>query len=150
VQELQADPTLPIARMPEAGVTLPALVVGHEPAYGLTALSLAGGRLLVPGDLGPEGAARRVRIAASDVSLARRPPEDSTILNILPARIAAAEPLDAVQVMAVVALGADGAGARVLARVTRKSWDALGLAPGQPVFAQVKGVALIHRESPAA
>ncbi|WP_448190467.1 molybdenum ABC transporter ATP-binding protein [Azospirillum sp. sgz301742] len=150
MQELQADPTLPIARMPEAGVTLPALVEGHEPAYGLTALSLAGGRLLVPGDLGPVGAGRRVRIAASDVSLARHPPLDSTILNVLPGRVTAAEPQDGVQVMAVVALGEDGRGARMLARVTRKSWDFLGLAPDQPVFVQIKGVALIHQEAPAA
>ncbi|AWK85456.1 molybdenum ABC transporter ATP-binding protein [Azospirillum thermophilum] len=148
LQDLQSDPALPIARMPEAGVTLPATVAGHDPAYGLTALDLAGGRLQVPGDLGPVGAARRVRIAASDVSLARHPPEGSTILNALPARILAAEPQDHVQVMAVVALGdgAGGTGARVLARVTRKSWDALALAPGQPVFVQIKGVALVHQE----
>ena len=149
LQELQADPTLPIARMPEAGATLAAVVEGHDPAYDLTALTLAGGRVLVPGDLGPAGAARRVRIAASDVSLARRPPAGSTILNALPARIVAAEPQGTVQVMAVVALGEDGSGARILARVTRKSWDLLGLAPGQPVFAQIKGVALIHRGAPA-
>ena len=149
VQELQADPSLPIARMPEAGVTLPATVEGHEPAYGLSALTLQGGQLLVPGDLGAVGTVRRVRIAASDVSLARRPSSDSTILNTLPARILFATPQDGVQMMAVVALGEDGLGARMLARVTRKSWDALALAPGQPVFAQVKGVALIHQEGRA-
>jgi molybdate transport system ATP-binding protein len=148
VQELQADPALPIARMPEAGVTLPAVVAGHDGAYGLTALDLAGGRLLVPGDLGGTGTHRRVRIAATDVSLARRPSEGSTILNVMPARVVAAEPQDAVQVMAVVALGDDGQGARMLARVTRKSWEMLGLAPGQPVFAQVKGVALVSKEVP--
>lgn len=147
MQELQADPALPIARMPEAGVTLPAVVEGHEAAYGLTALSLAGGRLLVPGDLGAVGTARRVRIAASDVSLARQPPSGSTILNSLPARVMAAEPQDGVQMVAVVALGDDGLGARMLVRVTRKSWDLLGLAPGQAVFAQIKGVALIHRSA---
>ncbi|HYG90265.1 MAG TPA: molybdenum ABC transporter ATP-binding protein [Azospirillum sp.] len=144
MQELQADPTLPIARMPEAGVTLPAVVTGHDAAYGLTALDLPGGRLLVPGHLSAAGTGRRVRIAASDVSLARQPPSGSTILNVLPARIVAAELQDGVQVMVVVALGEDGQGARMLARVTRKSWDALGLAPGQPVFAQVKGVALVQ------
>ncbi|PWC42374.1 hypothetical protein TSO221_21580 [Azospirillum sp. TSO22-1] len=88
-----------------------------------------------------------MRIAASDVSLARHPPQDSTILNALPGRIAATEPQDGVQVMA---LGEDGGGARLLARVTRKSWDALGLAPGQPVSVQIKGVALVNREASAA
>jgi molybdate transport system ATP-binding protein len=37
----------------------------------------------------------------------------------------------------------DAGGARLLARVTRKSADALQLAPGKAVFAQVKGVALL-------
>ena len=144
MQELQADPALPIARMPEAGATLPAVVEGHDEAYGLTLLGLDGGRLLVPGALGNVGTRRRVRIAASDVSLARHPQTGSTILNVLPARIVAAERHDDVQVMAVVALGDGGQGARMLARVTRKSWDALELAPGQDVFAQIKGVALVQ------
>ncbi|NYZ13066.1 molybdenum ABC transporter ATP-binding protein [Azospirillum sp. RWY-5-1] len=142
--ELQSDPSLPIARLPEAGVTLPAVVEGFEAAYGLTTLALDGGTLQVPGELGPPGSRRGIRIAASDVSLARRPPEGSTILNALPARILKAEPPDGVQMTAVVALGPAGTGARLLARVTRKSWDLLGLAPGEPVFAQIKGVALVQ------
>lgn len=146
MRELQADPALPIARMPEAGVTLPATVAGREDAYGLTVLALDGGRLLVPGDLGAGGTTRRVRISASDVSLARTPPRDSTILNAPPGRIVAAEPQDDVQVIAVVGLGEDGGGARLLARVTRKSWETLGFAPGQAVYVQIKGVALVHRE----
>lgn len=142
--ELQSDPSLPIARLPEAGVTLPAVVEGFEAAYGLTTLALQGGTLQVPGELGPPGARRSIRIAASDVSLARRPPEGSTILNALPARILKAEPQDGVQMTAVVALGPEGIGAHLLARVTRKSWDLLGLAAGEPVFAQIKGVALVQ------
>lgn len=146
---LQADPRLPIARLPEAGVTLPARVVGQEAAYGLSVVEIAGGRLLVPGDLGPADAPHRLRIAASDVSLARQPPAGSTILNVLPARVLAVEPQDAVQMLVVLELG-DRDGARLLARITRKSHDLLGLAPGQPVFAQIKGVALVHTElSPA-
>ncbi|MEI7611024.1 MAG: molybdenum ABC transporter ATP-binding protein, partial [Rhodospirillaceae bacterium] len=105
---LQADPTLPLARMPEAGVTLAATVEGADPAYGLATLRLEGGRLLVPGGPQAVGAARRVRIAASDVSLARQPAAESTILNILPARILAVEPQDGVQMMAAIGLGPEG------------------------------------------
>ena len=47
------------------------------------------------------------------------------------------------QVNIVARLGADGAGARIAARVTRKSLDALRLGPGAPVFAQIKSVALV-------
>ena len=42
----------------------------------------------------------------------------------------------------MLALGADGSGARLLSRLTRKSWDALGLENGMSVHAQVKAVAL--------
>ena len=143
LEALQADPALPIARMPEAGATLRATVESFESAYGLATLALAGGRLLVPGAPEAVGTARRIRIAASDVSLAREPAAGSTILNTLPARILAAEAQDGVQIMVAIGLGDDGRGARLLARVTRKSWDGLGLAPGQPVFAQIKGVALV-------
>ena len=84
-----------------------------------------------------------MRIGASDVSLARQHPGPSTILNVLPARVAAAEPQDAAQMNVVVRLGRAGEGARLLARVTRKSWEALGAAPGDLVHAQVKSVALV-------
>ncbi|CAH2602107.1 molybdate ABC transporter ATP binding subunit [Rhodovastum atsumiense] len=141
--ELQADPKLPVARLPEAGVTLKAQVEGFDAEYDLTMLALPGGRLQVPGVFGEAGTTQRIRITASDVSLARHPDDGSTILNVLPARIVAAEKLNHAQIMAVMALGEAGEGDRVLARVTRKSWDLLGLAPGELVYARVKGVALM-------
>ena len=112
---LQADPALPIARPPEAGVTLTARVESFDAAYGLAFPALPGGRLLVPGDMERIGAPRRIRITAADVSLACAPATSSTILNILPARILAGEPQDAVQMMAAIGLGEDGLGARLLA-----------------------------------
>ena len=39
-------------------------------------------------------------------------------------------------------LGEDGKGARILARLSKYSWDALALKRGSQVFAQVKAVAL--------
>jgi molybdate transport system ATP-binding protein len=38
--------------------------------------------------------------------------------------------------------GADGTGAHLLSRLTRKSWEALGLSEGVSVYAQVKAVAV--------
>ncbi len=43
----------------------------------------------------------------------------------------------------VLALGTGGSGARILARITRRSWDALDLRDGIDVFAQIKGVSLV-------
>jgi len=89
-----------------------------------------------------------VRIAASDVSLARDPPRESTILNILPVRILSATRVNAQEMLAVLSLKADGSGPRLLARVTRRSWEQLGLAKEAAVYAQIKSVALAPATKP--
>lgn len=139
---LQTDPTLPIARLSEAGVTMAAEVVGVDPTYHLTELAVSGGRLIVPGTLGGIGSRRRARVVAADVSLTRSAAPDSSILNILPARVVSAEKLDDSRLVVALALGANGMGARLLSHVTRRSWEALGLGIGETVFVQVKSVAL--------
>ena len=42
----------------------------------------------------------------------------------------------------VLALGSDGKGARILARITQRSWDQLKLVEGHLVHAQIKSVAM--------
>ena len=64
-----------------------------------------------------------MRVIAGDVSLAREPPRESSILNVGPGRILQAKPVDTDEIVAVVSLGADGSGARLLSRLTRKAWD---------------------------
>lgn len=139
--ELEADPSLPLLRLPEAGVTLAGQVIGQDAAYGLLRIAVDGGELVAPG----EGTGTvRLRISAADVSLSTRQPEGSSILNILPARIIAAEAEGAAMIV-VLGLGPGGEGARLLSRVTRRSWDDLALSPGAAVFAQVKGLAFAPR-----
>ena len=142
---LEADPQLPLLKAPEAAVTLAATVVGIDDAYALTTLAVAGGTLVVPGREGSPGTLRRLRIGASDVSFSRSPATETTILNCLPARIVSVSRLDgdSAQMNIVAALGVNGDGVRIVARVTRKSQEALGLATGNPVFAQIKSVALL-------
>jgi molybdate transport system ATP-binding protein len=147
---LQADPALPLARSRDAAVSLPAVTAGHDARYGLLALDVPGGRFLVPATPADAGRPKRLRIMAGDVSLATVAVEGSTILNALPARILSAEPLGEAELTVLLALGADGAGARILARVTRRSWDDLGLTVGQAVVAQVKGVSLMTSGAPPA
>ena len=50
--------------------------------------------------------------------------------------------LDPYEVLVVINVGERGNGARLLSRMSRKSWEELGLAEAQNVFAQVKYVAL--------
>jgi molybdate transport system ATP-binding protein len=142
LEDLQSDPSLPLAISRDAAVTLDGVVEAHDGGYRLLTLSVRGGALVAPAPSAAVGEHRRIRVIASDVSLARETPGPSSILNILPARIASSKRLGEDEIVAVLALGAEGTGARLLSRLTRKSWDALGLADGMDVYAQVKAVAL--------
>ena len=140
--ELQSDPSLPLAMARDAAVTLDATVESYDSAYGLLTLTVRGGRFTEPAEAAPPGERRRIRVIAGDVSLAREPPGPSSILNTQEARVVGAKDVDLSEVVVIVALGADGQGARLLSRLTRKAWDRLGLADGAPVYVQVKAVAL--------
>lgn len=88
----------------------------------------------------PVGKAVRIRILARDVSLATSEPHNTSIQNQLRCSIQSITP-DAhpSQVMVVLKCGAN----EVLARVTKRAVEELGLQVGQPLWAQVKSVALV-------
>lgn len=141
---LQTDPSLSLVAAPDAAVMLEGRVESIDEVYALTTFAVSGGALIVPGRQGEKGAERRLRIAASDVSFTLSAATDTTILNCLPARIVSVDgSAGGPQVNIIAALGSDGTGARIAARITRKSQTALALAPGTQVFAQIKSVALI-------
>lgn len=137
---LQSDPTLPLFRRRDATVSLDGTAGSYDPAYGLLTLNVHGGTFLVPSSPVRPGTHRRLQIAARDVSIATAP-ANSTILNILPARILSTTPAGDHELVAILALG-DGTGAHLLARVTRQSWTRLNLYVGQPIHAQIKAAAL--------
>ncbi len=139
---LQSDPALPLAAAREAAVSLDATVLAYDDKYGLATLSINGADIVVPSRPLTPGAPCRLRIGASDVSLSLAPPGPSTIVNVLAARVLDGGLIGPQEATAVLGLGADGGGARLLARVTRHSWDRLGLSPGLAVHAQIKGAAL--------
>jgi molybdate transport system ATP-binding protein len=144
LSDLQTDPRLPLIAAPDAAVMIEGRVDSIDEAYALTSFAVPGGILVVPGRQGAKGSERRLRIAASDVSFTRTAATDTTILNCLPALIVSVDGhANDAQVNIIAALGASGDGARIAARITRKSLDALALAPGTPVFAQIKSVALV-------
>lgn len=124
----------------DVGTLLEAVIDRHDAAYGLTALSTAIGPLMTPRlDLLP-GMRRRVRVQARDVMLSRARPEGLSALNVFPAVVLGvdAEVGDSASRLVRLTCG-DGT---LLARITRRSVDVLGIAPGLPVFAIVKSVAL--------
>lgn len=139
--DLQSDAALPLAGARDAAVSLPGRAGSFDAGYGLLSVEIAGGTVLMPSSSLPPGQPLRVRIAARDVSLAARAVE-SSILNCLPARIVAATEAGGFELVVTLALGEAGDGARLLSRLTQRSWDQLGLTVGGMVYAQVKGVAL--------
>ncbi|MDR1063314.1 MAG: molybdenum ABC transporter ATP-binding protein [Azoarcus sp.] len=125
----------------DAGVVLETTVAAHE-ADGLARLEFPGGRLYVSGHGKAPGSRLRCRIHASDVSLALNAHRDTSILNVLPATVAAVA--DAVAPgHALVQLQLADGGPLLLARITERSRRALAIAPGLAVVAQVKSVALL-------
>lgn len=138
LQDVLVQLDVPVLGGSNAGSVIEGTVASYDFADELTCLEFPGGRLWVPDEVGPAGASLRLRVAASDVSLCRTPPVDSTILNILRAEVEALEPAHGAAMLVRLALGED----RIVARVTRRSVRELGLQVGDPVFAQIKSVAV--------
>jgi molybdate transport system ATP-binding protein len=131
----------PMAGRFEAGAVLAVRVAAHDAGWGLTELTGVFGKLTVPRLHAPVGSALRVRIRARDVILAATPPTGISALNVLAGRVEAVVPIEDAALEVQLRLG----GERLLARVTRRSGEALGLAPGREVFAVIKTVAIDRR-----
>jgi molybdate transport system ATP-binding protein len=150
LDELMADSRLPIARSPQASTILEARVGPYSVEDGLTVLDIGGERLFVPRRIAKEGGTDRIRIAATDVSLAVDRPSLTTILNVVPVRVKDIHPLDGGQVNVLVGIGHRDEGPSLLVRITRRALRVLGFAPGQDMYAQVKAVSLIASSDPLA
>jgi len=140
--ELMTRLDLPLAHEEEASAVIDAVVAEHDAHYHLTTLEFDGGRMTVGRSSQPLGARVRLRIHARDVSLSLQRHDDSSILNILPAQVMAIENAGVAQVLVKLCLGSGGC-TPLLARITRKSADALALAVGMPLYVQIKSVALM-------
>lgn len=139
--ELLVRPDLPPAREDDAVAVLSGRVAGHDDAYALSDVDVGGVQFTVPLVDRPIGAAVRLRVHARDVSIALAPPGGTSILNVVPARVGALAPLGPSQVLVRLECG-DGAAGPLLARITRRSRDRLGLTEGLAVHAQVKSIAI--------
>jgi molybdate transport system ATP-binding protein len=133
---LQRLDLLPDAEIGEGGALLEMTVARHDEAFGMTVLASAAGEIRVPRIAAGAGASVRLRIRARDVMIATERPHGLSALNVLAGRVATISPGSG----ALVDVSIDCSGQPVLARITRQSTQALGLAPGQPVYAVVKTV----------
>ncbi|WP_180125028.1 molybdenum ABC transporter ATP-binding protein [Rhodoferax sp. BLA1] len=131
---------LPIRLGEDAGVVLDAVVAERDATWHLARVTFPGGSLWVRDGGHALGSAVRVRILARDVSVALHPVLDTSILNCLPATVDQLAPDDHPALMLLRLKLGDSP---LIARLTQRSAAGLGLAPGQPVWVQIKAVALI-------
>lgn len=134
---------LSLAQGDAAAAIVRGAVQAHEAAFHLTHVQFSGGvlQLVTPPRLAarPIGQAVRLRIQARDVSLTKQRQDGTSILNVLPVHVREWRDDSTGYVMVTL----DAQGTRLLARITQKSAATLALARDLPLFAQVKGVALL-------
>ncbi|AHD03761.1 molybdenum ABC transporter ATP-binding protein [Leisingera methylohalidivorans] len=135
--EVLSDSAVLPAGVRAAGALLEAQVARHH-ADGLTELNAGGVPLFLPQIAKSIGSPVRVRILAHDVILSRHRPEGLSALNILPGTVEHVRTGSGPGAMVSLQTPAG----RVLARVTRRSAQALELEAGAECFTVVKTVSI--------
>lgn len=139
--EVLADPSVAPTGVRAVGAVLEVSVAAHH-EDGLTELTANGVRLFLPRIPHSVGDALRIRIPAQEVILSDRKPEGLSALNVLQGTV---ETVRAGEGPGAIVSVRTPAGT-LLARVTRRSVDALALQPGKPCHAVVKTVALAPQD----
>ncbi len=131
---------LPLAQFDDATAIIEGTVALHEHDYQLTWVGVGQERIAVAGTERPVGSRVRVQMHARDVSLAMGARRDTSILNLLPARVCGVREVGRAQLLVRLQLED---GQTLLSRITRRSGATLGVHEGLSVYVQIKSVALI-------
>jgi molybdate transport system ATP-binding protein len=124
----------------DAGALLDAGVRERDTRWHLARVQFDGGSLWLRDSGLPLGRPVRLRVLARDVSITTQLPQGTSIQNVLRCVVdAVAADAHPSQVLVRLTCG----NTFLLARVTARAVDDLALAPGLPVWAQVKSVALV-------
>lgn len=133
---------LPFIFEDDAEAVIEGRVERHDADYGLLDISLAGSASslrLAHAPL-PPGRRVRIKVKARDVSLGLQQAQDSSVLNLLPARVERWFELpNPAHRLVELRVGDE----RIIARITRYSFDQLGIQAGQALWAQIKSVSLL-------
>jgi molybdate transport system ATP-binding protein len=135
----------PLTGQSEPMSVIAADVLHHDDRDGLTELGFNGGRLWVARVEADPGEQVRLRIAARDVMLALTPPPDVSAINMIYGHVAEVRAHPGTYCDVRLICG----GSVLLARITRRSADRLGLIPGREVIAVIKAVS-VNRQAGAA
>jgi molybdate transport system ATP-binding protein len=146
VEELTSRLDLwPLTGRYEAGAVIRTVLRGHDTSFGLSELAFPGGRLRVTHLALPLGTPIRVRIRARDVVLATQRPAHLSIRNAFAGKVIELAPPRGPQIDLKLDIGSAEEPVMLWARITQRACQELQLAPGKPIFALVKSVALDHR-----
>lgn len=140
LKELVQRIDLPVIFGDDHGVIIEATVARVDTQWHLAEMRFDGGSLWIRDAGLAVGTASRLQIFAGDVSLARDKPSTTSIQNLLQGsveEVANGEHPGLLLVRVVVGH------ACLIARVTARAWDSLGLSVGDAVWLQVKTVALV-------
>lgn len=124
----------------EAGVVIPANIVERDEEWHLIKARLGNQHIWLKDQGEPLNQAVRLRLLARDISLSQERHADQSIVNALQGEIEAIFDGDHPAIK-LVRVNIDSS--KVLARVTAKSLAALNLTIGQPVWVQIKSVAVL-------
>ncbi|HVA15739.1 MAG TPA: molybdenum ABC transporter ATP-binding protein [Stellaceae bacterium] len=143
VEELTSRLDLwPLTGRHEAGSVVRTTLRGHDTTFGLSELAFPGGRLRVTRLALPLGTPIRVRIRARDVVLATERPAHLSIRNAFAGKVVEVAVPRGPLIDLKLDIGTPEQPVMLWARVTQRALQELQLAPGKPVFALVKTVAL--------
>jgi molybdate transport system ATP-binding protein len=143
VEELTSRLDLwPLTGRYEAGAVIRTVLRGHDTTFGLSELAFPGGRLRVTQLALPLGTPIRVRIQARDVVLATERPAHLSIRNAFAGKIVEMARPRGPLIDLKLDIGSAGEPVMLWARITQRALEELQLAPGKPIFALVKTVAL--------
>ena len=130
---------LPLAWYDTASAVINGKVTEEDKQYSLSTVRFSGGNVFLPSKNLEIGQNIRLRIQARDVSLTTEKPVNTSVLNAFEANVVNLSDDSNGQVL----IELDAKGTRLLSRITSKSVNTLKLDIGKPVFAQVKGIAVI-------
>jgi molybdate transport system ATP-binding protein len=147
VMDLMTRLDLPLAHGDGAAALIAAHICGHAPSDLMCVLEFDGGRLVLPQTRTtplPMGTQVRIRIQARDVSVSLQRPEQTSVLNILPATVVEMTDDGPGQVLLGLQLGHAPHTTRLLSRISQLSAKRLNITPGMALYAQIKGVAMVR------
>jgi molybdate transport system ATP-binding protein len=141
IEQVYATDEIRAAFGDDAGVLMSGRVAEKDHTYHLARVEFDGGSLWLRDEGFVAGQPVRVRVLARDVSLTTAEPLQTSIQNLWRGQVEQIAPdRHPAQVLVRIRCG----NSSLTASVTRRAVDTLGMTVGDPVWAQVKSVALVR------